>query len=37
MSVICFKVASLGSVGIVDEVEPLVCSPGDDIPIAWTK
>ena len=37
MSVICFMVAPLGSVGIVDEVEPLVCSPGDDIPIVWTK
>ena len=37
MSEICFMVAPLGSVGIVDDVEPLVCSTGDDIPIVWTK
>ena len=37
MSETCFTVAPLGSVGVVDVVEPLVCPPGDYIPIVWKK
>ena len=37
MSEMCFTVSPLGSLGVVGVVEPLVCPPGDDIPIVWTK
>ena len=37
MSKTCFTVAPPGSVGVVDVVEPLACSPGADIPVVWTK